>query len=299
MKSGIFYIVLSMSLTPMGDALSKVLGETQSPLLIVFLRYLVAGSIVVLFARATGRRITLPPGARWHMVVRTALVMGAMTLLIASLSMVPLASAVGGFLIAPIIATILNVLIFGERLTFMRMFGSGISFIGAFLVLRPENGAQIGMVFSLVGGALLGAFLSLSRVAPDRSDPVSALAVQCLLGAAMIMPFAIYSMTTISYALFWPVIGIGCVTAATHYLTVVAYQRSDASHLAPFFYFNLVAAVVVGFVWFGEMPNAGVIGGLGLIVFGGLASLLSLRYIPDFAAMLRRVRRRGTSFSDE
>jgi drug/metabolite transporter (DMT)-like permease len=44
---------------------------------------------------------------------------------------------------------------------------------------------------------------------------------------------------------------------------------------APCFYFNLVPAVAVGFVWFGETPTAMTPCGLSFIAFGGLISLLS------------------------
>ncbi len=275
MQSGVFLILLSMSLTPLGDALSKHLGDTQSPLFIVFLRYFVAGLIALSLARATGADLSVPRAARAGLVLRTALVIGAMTLLIIALSMVPLASAVGGFLIAPIVATLISVLFHGERLTLPRLAGSVISFLGALMILRPDAGLEAGIVFALSGGVLLGAFLALTRVAQDRSNPISALAIQCLLGSAMLMPFALPQIGSISVALIWPAIGLGLVTAATHFLTVAAYQRSEVARLAPFFYFNLVAAIIVGLVWFGEVPGLIALFGLAGIVLGGLISLIT------------------------
>ena len=62
-------------------------------------------------ARGTGRRIVVPTGDRLGQVVRTALIMGAMTALIAALGMVPMAKAVGGFLIAPIVSGLLGILV--------------------------------------------------------------------------------------------------------------------------------------------------------------------------------------------
>ena len=42
------------------------------------------------------------------------------------------------------------------------------------------------------------------------------------------------------------------ISAACHFLTVAAYQRADATLLAPFLYFNLLTAMAAGFLWFGE-----------------------------------------------
>ncbi len=278
MQNGVLLILLSMSLTPLGDALSKYLGATQSPFVIVFLRYFTAGLIALILARICGAKVELPRAGRVGMVIRTALVMGAMTCLIVALSMIPLANAVGGFLIAPIVAMLMSVFIHHEALTFPRIIGAFGSFFGALLILRPDAGLAPGMLFALGGGLLLGGFLALSRYAPPAGHPISALAVQCLLGSGMILPFALPSFSGVQTAqiptLFPAVVGLGLVTAATHFLTVAAYQRAEAARLAPFFYFNLVVAVVVGIFWFGEMPTTATLSGLTFIVFGGLFSLL-------------------------
>jgi len=276
MQSGVFLILLSMSLTPLGDALSKQLGETQSPMFIVFLRYFVAGLIALALARATGTKVALPQVGRSGFVLRTALVVGAMAMLIVALSLIPLATAVGGFLIAPIVATAISVLFYNEAMTLPRLSGCTLSFLGALLILQPGGGIDPGIVFALMGGLLLGAFLALSRAATCTMTPIAALAAQCLLGAGMLFPFAVFQIGTLGYDLLLPALGLGMVTAATHFLTVAAYQRCEAARLAPFFYFNLVAAVIVGLVWFQEVPGNVTFAGLVLIVAGGLASLFNM-----------------------
>ena len=95
--------------------------------------------------------------------MRTALIMGAMTALIAALGMVPMAKAVGGFLIAPIVSGLLGILVWREPPTAPRLTGSAISFIGAAILLRPEAGLEPGCLFALLGGALLGTYLAATR----------------------------------------------------------------------------------------------------------------------------------------
>lgn len=286
MQSGVVLILLSMSLTPFGDALSKQLGDTQSPMFIVFLRYLVAGMIALGLAGLTGTKVALPRTGRAGFVLRTGLVVGAMALLIAALSLVPLATAVGGFLVAPIVAILISVVFFSETLTLPRLLGAGVSFLGALLILQPNGTFEIGILLALAGGVLLGAFLALSRASHCTMTPISALAVQCLLGAAMLFPLAISQFSNLSFALLWPAIGLGSITAATHFLTVAAYQRSEAAKLAPFFYFNLVAAVIVGLVWFHEVPDQLSTIGLGFILAGGLLSLMAPRSAADLRALV-------------
>jgi len=274
MRSGIFLILLSMSITPFGDALSKDLGAAQSPLTIVFLRYLVAGLVALALAAVTKTPVRVQRKELPGLFLQTALVILAMSCLVLALSMVSLAAAVGAFLIAPIVATLISVVVFGHVLTIPKICGSLLSFVGALLILRPGAEIEIGNLFALAGGLFLGAFLALSFRTPQSGGPVSNLAVQCLLGAGMLAPFAFAGLPGFGLYHLPVIVGLGLVTAATHFLTVAAYRCTTAATLAPFFYFNLIAAVLIGLVWFGEVPTLMTFAGLAAILAGGLISLI-------------------------
>ena len=243
-------------------------------MMIAFLRYLSAGLIALTLAGATGRRIEVPSGDRLGLVLRTVLIMGAMTSLIAALGMVAMAKAVGGFLIAPIVSGLLGILVWGERPTMARLAGSALALIGAAVLMRPEAGVEPGCLFALLGGALLGTYLSATRGAPTRTDPLSTLTVQCLLGAALISPFALAGgLPAVSPGLVLSALALGGISAICHVLTVAAYQRADATVLAPFLYFNMIAALAAGYLWFGETPTQTSLLGLAAIAAGGLVTL--------------------------
>jgi drug/metabolite transporter (DMT)-like permease len=263
-----------MFLTPAVDGVAKSLAAEHSPMTIAFLRYLSAGLIAVALGRGMGRRIEIPAGDRLGMAMRTVLIMGAMTSLIAALGLVPMAKAVGGFLIAPIVSGLLGVIVWGERLTAPRLAGSALAVMGAAVLMRPEAGIEAGSLFALFGGALLGTYLAATRGAPTRSDPLSTLAVQCLLGAAMIAPFALADgLPRPSPQLLLSALALGGVSAICHLLTVAAYQRAEATVLAPFLYFNMITAMAAGYFWFGETLTLTSLLGLGAIAAGGLVTL--------------------------
>ena len=139
------------------------------------------------------------------------------------------------------------------------------SFVGAAILLRPEAGLEPGCLFALLGGALLGTYLAATRGARTRTDALSTLAVQSLLGAALLAPFALAGgLPAPTPGLLVGALALGAISAACHFLTVAAYQRADAAVLAPFLYFNLLAAMAVGFLWFGETLGwTGLVGGPG------------------------------------
>lgn len=276
MRSGVVLLMLAMFLTPGIDGVSKHLGASYSPFSIAFLRYLCAGLIALAIARALGQPLAIPRAARVGQVARTALLMGAMTSLIGALSVAPMATAAGGFLIAPVVATAVGVMWQSERLTLPRALGAVLSVVGAALILRPETSMSLGAALALFGGALLGVYLSATRVAEATGGTLATLAVQCLLGAAMLCPLALWQGMPAASAgvLGWALI-LGMFSAGAHFLTVAAFEREESAVLAPFFYFNLIAAVVAGYFFFGEIPGAIAGLGLALIMGGGLVTLMA------------------------
>ena len=292
MRTGVGFLILAMALTPAVDGVAKTLSGSHAPMTIAFLRYLSAGLIALALARLAGRRIVVPAGDRLGQVWRTALIMGAMTALIAALGMAPMAKAVGGFLIAPVVSGLLGVLVWGERATVPRLVGSAIAAAGAAALMRPETGLDAGSLLALGGGALLGTYLAATRGAAARTDALSTLAVQCLLGAAMLAPFAFAAgLPAPTPELGLAALALGGVSATCHLLTVAAYRRAEASVLAPFLYFNMIAALGVGYLWFGETLGAAELAGLAGIAAGGLVTLM--RGAPS-AARARPWRRRAT-----
>ncbi len=289
MRYGVWFLVLAMSLTPAVDGVAKTLSSDHSPMMIAFLRYLSAGLIALMLARLTGRRIEIPRGDRIGQVWRTILIMGAMTSLIAALGMVPMAKAVGGFLIAPIVSGLLGILVWGERPTAARLAGSALAVLGAAILMKPEAGIEPGSLFALLGGALLGTYLAATRGASTQTDPLSTLAVQCLLGAGLLAPFALAGgLPQVDLQLLGSALALGGISAICHMLTVAAYQRAEATVLAPFLYFNMITAMAVGYVWFGETLSGDSLLGLGAIAAGGLVTLTKIE-LPVLAR-LRRVR---------
>ena len=278
MKAGVGFLVAAMALTPLTDGLSKVLGTGQSAFFICFSRYFVAGVVALSIALISRRPIEVPVHDRTGQLFRTGLMMGAMVSLIYALSIVPLANAVGGFLIAPMVASLISILFFNERMSVARSVGAVLSFTGAFVILRPAGSLEFGTMMALLGGLLLGGYLAATRQACTCGGVFSTLIVQSLLGSLMVAPLAFWGgLPSLSLKDYAYILALGVVSAICHFLTVAAYNRADSTILAPFFYFNIVFAIPVGFFWFGEFPTAATLVGITGIALGGVIAMHSTR----------------------
>jgi len=282
MRHGVTMLLVAMGLTPGVDGLAKVLTASASPFMVTFLRFLSAGLIALCLAHLMGLRVHVPR-TRWlGQIGRTALLVGATCCLVFALNMVPLAYAVGGFLVAPIVSTLVGAFVLGEDLTSNRIIGALLACGGAIMISEPSAALHMGSVLALIGGALLGLYLVATRASAATADhPLTSLAVQCLLGAALIFPFAVQSgIPALSVPDMGGVAALGALAATTHVLTVAAYERADTGVLAPFMYFNLIAAIAVGYFWFGEIPDPNAMIGLIAIGLGGVLTVVPPEWLP-------------------
>ena len=190
----------------------------------------------------------MPRGDRLGQLVRTALIMGAMTALIAALGMVPMAKAVGGFLIAPIVSGLLGILVWREPPTAARLAGSAISFVGRRDAAAARGRARARLPASRCSAARCSAPTSRRPAAP-ATRPTRSRRWRCSRCSARRCSRPSRSPAACRRRRRRSSLGalaLGALSAACHFLTVAAYQRAEATLLAPFLYFNLLTAMAVG-----------------------------------------------------
>jgi len=67
-----------------------------------------------------------------------------------------------------------------------------------------------------------------------------------------------------------PVMGMGALGCLFSILVILAYERASASQLAPFGYVEIAAAAAVGWIMFGEFPDALSWVGIAVIATSGI-----------------------------
>jgi drug/metabolite transporter (DMT)-like permease len=72
-------------------------------------------------------------------------------------------------------------------------------------------------------------------------------------------------------------IATGAIGAGGHYLLVLAYERANATTIAPFMYANIIAALAMGWLIFNTFPDVVALVGIGLIVSAGVGLALLRR----------------------
>jgi drug/metabolite transporter (DMT)-like permease len=72
----------------------------------------------------------------------------------------------------------------------------------------------------------------------------------------------------------WPLMALmGIIAAIGHFMIVHAHRLAPASQLAPFGYIEIVSAIVIGLVVFGDIPAPIVWLGIALIIGSGIVAM--------------------------
>lgn len=274
---GIVLMALAMCVIPMRDGIAKHLSSSLPVFTIAWGVYCASALMVFPIAlRAHGRGALVPNGLA-SQTARSLLLVGAMTLFFFSVRTVPLANAIASYFVAPFVVAALAPVILREAFSWTVMGAVVFGFIGVLAVLRPDGNFDLNVLWSIAAGVLFAFYMLATRIAAQQVPPMAALSYQCLLGAMVLTPFAfgagLKDVTT--FLGFFLLAGV--LQGTSHGLSIAAFRWAPASVLAPLVYIEIVAAVVVGIVVFGDWPTLQTWVGVAIILVAGALVALNRR----------------------
>lgn len=275
---GMILMATGSAIIPIADGLAKVLSQNHSPLLVSSGRYFAASFLLLPLAFMKHGKNALPPRHRLKPhIVRTLLMVTAMTLFYVSIVTIDLATAVSAFFIGPVVASLAAILLLGEKMTADKAVALALGFAGAIIIARPGASISPGVLLALTSGVCYGFYLVSTRLASGETTPLQALVFQNVFGTLLLLPQAILTWTTPSAFEILLLLGMGVISLICHTLTINAFRHADATTLAPLSYVELVTAATVGYVWFKQAPEPNVWIGAAFVASAGLVLIFARR----------------------
>ncbi len=271
-RSGILLIVAAMCLAALTGALMKTLTDTMSPMLIGWFRFTGYFLVILPFALArVGRRAFRPPRIGIQVLRGLLQVAGNLCFMFGVMGLA-LADAIAILYVYPFLMTLMAPSVLGERVTAMGWVGVFGGFAGVLLVMRPDfGGLDIHALFVLGTGVLVALQMLLNRKLGVLADP-SVISMWGALIASMVLLGSLpFVWSTPDLGDFGIIALMALASAASQTMMILALARAPASDLAPFTYAEIVAAVLIGLVMFGTLPDALSWTGIGLITLSGIA----------------------------
>jgi len=268
---GIALILLSTTFLGVSDVTAKYLSASLPSIEIAWLRFLVFAVIMVpamvpgspLFAMRTSR-----VGLQ---LMRGAALLGSSLFFITGLRYLPIAEASATGFVAPLFVTALSIFFLSEKVGVRRWLATATGLLGVLIILRPGTGAFHAAAFFPIVSALAWAVtLIMTRMMSGREHAITIMTYSSIAGVAILSVLVPFVWVAPSWHAVMFGILIGVASTAGQWIVVLAFRYADASVLAPFSYTQLVWVSTLGFLIFGEVPDAWTVVGAAFIVASGL-----------------------------
>ncbi len=276
--AGITALVLSAWALSALDASGKwVMGAGVSLLMLCWVRYVVHLLLVlglVLPTRGLSVLRSVKPGAQ---IVRGAVMLLATLSFFTTLHYLPQAEATAINFLAPLIVLAVAPWVLKEPARLSRWIAAGVGFAGVMLIIRPGAGLDpVGTLFGLLTACLFaGQFIATRRVALDGPFTTlvwsGAVGSICLTVALpFVLPDALPFLSSLGPGHWVVLVSTGFWGAAGHLLQIQAYRNAPASMLAPFVYLQIISAAALGWLIWGQFPDALTWLGIAVICASGI-----------------------------
>jgi drug/metabolite transporter (DMT)-like permease len=225
--------------------------------------------------RSEGIAVLLPTRPMFHLG-RAVLLFSATWLFFMSLTYLPIADALAIFFVNPLVVTILSALLLGENVGPRRWIAVAVGFVGTLIIIRPGMvEMNPGTLYALAAGVALGGFFVTTRhLAGSAKASVLSLHTTSI-GAVLMtgmMPFVWVSPSPQQWLML---AGVGVVATFGHFLITWAYERAEASLLAPLAFTEIIMATVLGWWYFDDLPDRWTF--LGVTILVASAIYISVR----------------------
>ena len=255
---------------------TDLLGKPLNPMQISHSRFLFAFILIFLFFLKTKSQI-IQPNYKLHFS-RSFCGWIGITILFGTSILIPVSDATALIFINPIFTMIFAIPLLGETVKTTKWFAVAITFIGAIVLIRPENNLlEIQFVYILLifGALALGLESIFIKILTIEEKPKQILLINNGIGL-MISSIPIYFIWISPnikqiLALFF----VGALMLCAQICFIQAMKRSEAHFVAPFFYFTLIFVCIYDFFIFQILPDKISIIGTTLIIVGGIILYVS------------------------
>ena len=221
------------------------------------------------------------PREQWLALLWRAVFLLVSTLcFIAAIRVMPLADALAIVFLAPFIVLLVGKYYLAEDVGPRRVGAALVGFVGVLFVIQPSFAAFGAVALFPLGTAVgFASYILVTRGLSRRLHPVALQFHTGLVASLLCLPLLALGRGA-GIAAFDPVMphgvvwlwlfGVGFFATVSHMMMTYALSMAPSATLAPLQYLELPVAAFLGYLAFGDFPDALTLAGIGIIVGAGL-----------------------------
>jgi drug/metabolite transporter (DMT)-like permease len=268
---GVTLMALGVGILPVMDGLAKHLSAEYHVVQVTWARYLFH---FVLLAALLLWRLPLReliPRRLGLQILRSAFLLSTTLCYFGAIAFLPLANALALAFIGPLVSTALAPWLLGEHAGVRRWVAVVVGFAGTLVVIRPGWAAfEWASLLGVAAGVSYGLYQLTTRRLSGSGRASVTLFYTSVFGFAVLSLVVAPFWTPPDLAGWGLMLIMGSVGALAHFLIISAFEHAPAPLLSPVSYMEMISAVAVGWLVFGDFPDAFTWTGIALIVVSGL-----------------------------
>ncbi len=260
----------ALSLT-INDAMAKYLTQSYPVGQVIALRglYIILLLIAFLFFMNNLRALKI---FSWKgHLLRAVAMTGSTFFFITGLSLLPITDAIAIAFVAPILTTILGVIILREAVSWKRWAAVFVGFFGVIIILQPTSDAFKIAAIAPMGAAAFGAARDVvTRAISGSENSLSILFTSMLM--ITIAGFLTYPLgwSAVKPSHIWIFITSSLLVGLAQYLMIEAFRLGEIALVSPFKYSSLLWATLIGLVIWNDLPSKHVVLGAFILILSGI-----------------------------
>lgn len=207
---------------------------------------------------------------------------GGVSLWFYAMARIPIADVTAMNYLTPIYVTLGAALFLGEKLALRRILAVVAALVGALIILRPGfREVGMGHLAMLFAAVFFATSYLVAKLMSDETNPaivVTMLSITVTIGLA---PLALANWVTPTGSELVVLFAVAALATAGHYTMSMAFAAAPVTVTQPVSFLQLVWAVLLGAVVFGEGFDP-------WVVIGGLVIIGSIAFITMREAVLKR-----------
>ena len=289
-RTGVFLIIIGMTIFSIHDSFIKVLSTDVSLIQIQFVRSSIAVLTILIYLKLTKQPFVFRTGYPFLTLVRGLLSFFGYSAFYLAQSKMPIANISVLFLTSPFFITIISIYFFDSRVGWRRWLAMVIGFCGVIFICSPEGG-QLNLYYVIPVLVAVAYALSviLAKKTADKDTLYQTIVFQHLIAGSIAavlgltfgdgrfdnekyseIEFVVRAWSLGDPSIMLSLIGLSVVGVGGMGFLLQAYRVADPAVVSPYEYTFLIWMVLWGYLIWGDIPSVIEATGMLLIVGAGV-----------------------------
>ena len=158
--------------------------------------------------------------------------------------------------LSPIFVTIMACIFLKEKIDNKQVLSIIITFLGALLVIKPEFSLEmLPSLSGIMSAASAGVAYTLLRYLKDKESPDTIIFYFSLISVVFTAPFALVEYVQPTFTQLGLLLATGVFASVGQFGITYAYKFAKATEVSIYNYSAIVFGIILGFIFFGEIPD--------------------------------------------